>query len=92
MHEFVPHKSNILVVPDIEKTTSNTGIILVSGLTENRKERPIIGTVQYVGSDFPTINPGDRVVFGQYVKAYITLPQGSYKILKEQDILGFVEK
>ena len=89
---FTPKNGNIIVEKIEEKTVSDSGIILASGMYENKKERPVHGIVKKVADDVTEISEGDEVVYGLYAKRVIDLQGRQYTILFKQDVLGVVEK
>ena len=92
-----PLSDNILVVriEDKEKTTG--GIII----PDTAKEKPQEGKVIAVGPGkrdengkriLPEVKKGERVLFGKYAGSEITINGVEHLIMREDDILGIMEK
>jgi len=92
-----PLQDRILVrrVEEVEKTRG--GIII----PDSAKERPLEGEVIAVGSgkrlDDGTlvqldVKKGDRILFGKYSGTEIKLDGVEHLILREEEVLGVIEK
>ena len=77
--------------------TSKGGIII----PDTAKEKPIEGEVVAVGSGKSlkngtvrplTVKAGDRILFGKYAGTEVKLDGVEHLILREDDILGVIEK
>ncbi len=86
-----------VVVRRIEaQTTTKAGIII----PDNAAEKPTEGEVIAVGDGVVTdsgktqpllVNPGDRILFGQYSGSKVKVDNEELLIMKESDILAIVE-
>ena len=92
-----PLQDRILLrrVEEVEKTRG--GIII----PDSAKERPLEGKVVAVGSGKRLedgtlvkldVKAGDRVLFGKYAGTEVKLEGDEHLILREDDILGVIEK
>lgn len=92
-----PLQDRILVrrVEEVEKTRG--GIII----PDSAKERPLEGNVVAVGSGKRTdegvlvaldVKAGDRILFGKYAGTEIKVDGIDHIILREEEILGVIEK
>ncbi|MBV8902162.1 MAG: co-chaperone GroES [Acidobacteriia bacterium] len=70
-------------------------------IPDTAKEKPQQGEVQAVGSGklldtgertSPEVKAGDRILFGKYSGSEVKIDGEEYLILKEDEILGVVEK
>ena len=92
-----PLADRLLVKRLEEETTSRGGIII----PDSAKERPLKGEVLQVGSgkrlEDGTLVPldvkaGDKVLFGKYAGTEIKVGGVDHLILREDEILGVIEK
>lgn len=76
------------VVAVREKAASKTasGIYLPDGA----KEKPVMATVEAVGSDVKGIKIGDRILYKEYSTTEIKIDGVEYLIVKEEDVLATV--
>ena len=92
-----PLQDRILVrrVEEVEKTRG--GIII----PDSAKERPLEGKVIAVGSGKRTedgtliqldVKAGDRILFGKYAGTEIKVEGEEHLMMREEDILGVIEK
>ena len=92
-----PLQDRILVtrVPEVEKTRG--GIII----PDSAKERPLEGNVMAVGSGKRLedgtlvqldVKAGDRILFGKYAGTEIKVDGIEHIILREDEVLGVIEK
>lgn len=87
-----------LVVRRVEEAETTKGGIIIP---DSAKERPLEGEVIAVGSGKRTedgkvqpleIKAGDRVLFGKYAGTEIKIDGIEHLILREDELLGVVEK
>ncbi len=87
-----------LIVKRLEEEEKTKGGIIIP---DNAKEKPQEGEVIAVGSGkiledgkkVPLeVKKGDRVLFGKYSGTEIKLDGAEYLMMKEEDILGILEK
>ena len=92
-----PLYDRILVKRIAEEAKTAGGIII----PDSAKEKPIEGKVAAVGNgkaaDDGTIRPlevkkGDRILFGKYSGTEIKLEGEEHLILREDEVLGIIEK
>ena len=97
--QFRPLSDRVLVRPQ-EQEEKTSGGILVPKTAE--KEKPMMGTIVAVGMGKPLDNgdvrsldvkKGDKVIFGKYAGTEIKAKgDDTYLIMREEDIMGVVEK
>jgi chaperonin GroES len=87
-----------IIVKRVEEETKTAGGIFIP---ETAKEKPQQGEVVAVGKGKVTedgkvlpmdVKTGDRVLFGKYAGSEIKLEGVEYLIMREDDILGVIEK
>ena len=87
-----------IIVKRVEEETKTAGGIFIP---ESAKEKPQQGEVVAVGKGKVTedgkvlpmdVKAGDRVLFGKYAGSEVKLDGVEYIIMREDDILGVVEK
>jgi chaperonin GroES len=92
-----PLDDRIVVKPQDAETKTAGGIVL----PDSAKEKPLAGKVISVGPGRMldngkraevAVKKGDTVLFGKYGGNDIKIDGEEYKILRESDILGIVEK
>lgn len=59
---------------------------------DTAKEKPQQGKVEAVGSEVKEVKVGDVILFDKYSGSKIKLDDKEHLIVKEEDILGIVEK
>ena len=92
-----PLQDRIIVERVEEETTTASGIII----PDTAKEKPQEGKVIAVGNGKKTeegkvialdVKVGDKVLFGKYAGTEIKVEGKEYLMMREEDILGVVEK
>ena len=92
-----PLQDRLVVRRVDEKETTKGGIII----PDSAKERPLEGEVIAVGSGKRLddgslveldVKKGDRILFGKYAGTEIKLDGTEHLILREDEVLGIVEK
>ena len=87
-----PLADRVLVEPAAAEEKTASGIII----PDSAKEKPQRGTVVAVGpgkKDEPTtVKEGDTVLYGKYSGTEVKLEGNEHLILREDDILGVIEK
>ena len=87
-----------IIVKRIEEEEKTKGGIIIP---DSAKEKPMEGEVIAVGSgkvlengtkQAPEVKAGDRVLFGKYAGTEVKLDGVEHLIMREDDILGVVEK
>ncbi len=87
-----------LVVRRLEEETTTAGGIIIP---DTAKEKPLQGEVIAVGAgkrlDDGTVSPpdvkkGDRVLFGKYSGTEVQVNGENHLILREDEVLGVIEK
>jgi len=87
-----------IIVKRVEEETKTAGGIFIP---ETAKEKPQQGEVVAVGKGKTTedgktlpvdVKVGDRVLFGKYAGSEVKLDGQEYLIMREDDILGVIEK
>jgi chaperonin GroES len=87
-----------IIVKRVDEETKTAGGIFIP---DTAKEKPQQGEVVAVGKGKKTedgkiipmdVKPGDKVLFGKYAGTEIKLEGQDYLIMREDDILGVVEK
>ncbi len=92
-----PLHDRVIVERLEEKEKTKGGIII----PDSAKEKPMEGKVFSVGTGKVTedgkklpldVKKGDRILFGKYSGNEVTIDDKEYLILREEDILGVIEK
>ena len=92
-----PLQDRILVQPILEKEVRKGGIII----PDSAKEKPIEGRVKAVGKGKigedgkPVkleIKVGDKVLYSKYRGTEIKIDGEDYLLMREDDVLGVIEK
>jgi chaperonin GroES len=92
-----PLQDRVLVKRVEEETKTKGGIII----PDTAKEKPIEGEVIAVGNGKVLedgkvraldIKKGDRILFGKYAGTEVKIENVEHLILREEDILGVIEK
>jgi chaperonin GroES len=87
-----------IIVQRIEEEEKTAGGIIIP---DTAKEKPQIGKVIAVGNGRKTedgtvvpmdVKKGDKVLFSKYAGSEVKLDGDEFLIMKEDDILGIVEK
>ena len=92
-----PLQDRVLVKRIEEEEKTKGGIII----PDTAKEKPMEGEVIAVGSGRildngtkiqPEVKVGDRVLFGKYAGTEVKIDGEEHLIMREDDILGIIEK
>jgi chaperonin GroES len=92
-----PLQDRVIVKRVKEEEKTKGGIII----PDSAKEKPVEGEVIAVGSGkvlddgklrAPDVKAGDRILFGKYSGTEVKLDGEDHLILREDDILGVIEK
>ena len=92
-----PLSDRVIVVRIEEKEKTTGGIII----PETAREKPQKGKIAAVGPGKwdkngkrtpPEVKKGDHILFGKYAGNEVKIDGVEYLIMKEDDILGIVEK
>ena len=92
-----PLHDRVLVRRSQEEEKSKGGIII----PDSAKEKPILGEIIAVGqgrvSEDGKVRPlavkkGDKVLFGKYAGTEVKIEGDEYLMMREEDILGIVNK
>ena len=92
-----PLQDRILVQPILEKEVRKGGIIIA----DSAKEKPIEGRVKAVGKGKIgedgkaiklEIKVGDKVLYSKYGGTEIKIDGEDYLLMREDDVLGVIEK
>jgi len=85
-------------VKRIEEEEKTKGGIIIP---DSAKEKPMEGEIVAVGPGkvlengtrvAPSVKAGDRVLFGKYAGTEIKIDEVEHLIMREDDILGIIEK
>ncbi|MEA3464460.1 MAG: co-chaperone GroES [Thermodesulfobacteriota bacterium] len=88
-----------LIIECVEEETTTAGGIIIPDTAS--KEKPQEGVVIAVGKGKVTadgnvlgmdVKEGDRVMFGKYAGSEIKVEGKAYMMMREDDILGVIEK
>jgi chaperonin GroES len=97
MSSIRPLQDRVIVKRVAEEEKTKGGIII----PDSAKEKPIEGQVIAVGKGkvqddgkvrAPDVKKGDRVLFGKYAGTEVKIDGEEHLILREDDILGVIEK
>jgi len=92
-----PLQDRIMVQPILDKEVQKSGIII----PDSAKEKPIEGRVKAVGKGKIgddgkpiklEIKVGDKVLYSKYGGTEIKIDGEDYLLMREDDVLGVVEK
>ncbi len=92
-----PIDDRVLVKPDEAEEQTTSGIYLPEGA----KEKPMTGKIVAVGLGKLTddgsraslsVRKGDAVIYGKFSGTEIDIDDNEYKILRENELLGVIEK
>ena len=92
-----PLQDRVLLQPIVEKDVRSGGIII----PDSAKEKPIEARVKAVGEGKinddgkrtkPEVKVGDKVLYGKYAGTEIKIDGEDYLLMREDDILGVLEK
>ena len=91
-----PLHDRILIKRQEEKETKKGGIIIPDSAKEKPQEGKVIavgnGKVTEEGKKIPLdVKAGDRILFGKYSGAEVTLDNEEYLILREEEVLCILE-
>ncbi|HDS83764.1 MAG TPA: co-chaperone GroES [Phycisphaerales bacterium] len=95
--KLVPLEDRIVVKPQEAEEKTAGGIVL----PDTAREKPLMGTVIAVGSGklldngnraAMNVKKNDVVLYGKYSGSDIEIDGEDYKILRESEVLGIVEK
>lgn len=95
--KLIPLEDRIVVKPQEAETKTAGGIVL----PDAAKEKPLTGKVVAVGAGklmdngkriAPSVKKNDVVLFGKYSGSEVQLEGEEYKILRESEVLGVIEK
>lgn len=84
-----PLKDRVVVKYSSEELEKTPGGIYVPDVA---KEKPQKGVVIEVGSEVKEVKVGDTVLFDKYAGSKIKIDDVEYLIIKEEEILGIIEK
>lgn len=92
-----PLQDRILVQPILETEVRKGGIII----PDSAKEKPIEGKVKAIGEGKlnesgnrikPELKVGDKVLYGKYAGTEIKVDGEEYLLMREDDVLGIIQK
>jgi chaperonin GroES len=92
-----PLQDRILLQPILEKEAMRGGIII----PDSAKEKPIEGRVKAVGKGKigddgkpikMDVKVGDKVLYSKYGGTEVKIDGGDFLLMREDDILGVIEK
>ena len=92
-----PLHDRVLVQPIVEKEVQKGGIII----PDSAKEKPIEGRVKAVGEGKLnengthtklSVKVGDKVLYGKYAGTEIKVDGEDYLLMREDDVLGIIQK
>lgn len=85
---FKPLKERVFVSYSEEQERTSGGLYI----PDAAKEKPQRGRIEAIGGDVKGVKVGDEVLFDKYSGSKISFDDTEYLILKEEDILGVLEK
>ncbi len=95
--KLVPLEDRVVVKPQEAEAKTAGGIVL----PDSAKEKPVMGKVISVGPgkladngkrNSMSVKKNDIVLYGKYSGSDVELEGTEYKILRESEILGVIEK
>lgn len=92
-----PLQDRVVVLP-LETETQTAGGIVIPDTAD--KDKPIRGTIMATGTGKYVdgklqplqVKIGDKVLFGKYAGTAIKLDSHEYLVMREEDIMGIIEK
>lgn len=92
-----PLADRILVKRIEEEETKKGGIIIPDTAREKPQQGEVIavgpGRVDEQGKRIPMeVKVGDRILFGKYAGTEVKIDEEEYLIMREDDVLGIIEK
>jgi chaperonin GroES len=92
-----PLNDRVLVVGVEEKEKTTGGIIIPDTAKEKPQEGKVVavgpGKLDENGKRIPlAVKKGDRILFGKYTGNEIKIDEVEHLIMREDDILGIIEK
>lgn len=85
---FKPLKERVFVSYSEEQERTSGGLYI----PDAAKEKPQRGKVEAVGSEVKSVKVGDEILFDKYSGSKISFDGADYLIVKEDEILGVIEK
>ena len=85
---FRPLKERVFVSYSEEQERTSGGLYI----PDAAKEKPQKGRIEAIGAEVKAVKVGDEVLFDKYSGSKILFDGTDYLILKEDDILGVLEK
>ncbi|OGW62268.1 MAG: co-chaperone GroES [Nitrospirae bacterium RIFCSPHIGHO2_01_FULL_66_17] len=85
---FKPLKERVFVSYSEEQERTSGGLYI----PDAAKEKPQRGRIEAIGGEVKGVKVGDEVLFDKYSGSKISFDDTDYLILKEEDILGVLEK
>jgi chaperonin GroES len=85
---FKPLKERVFVSYSEEQERTSGGLYI----PDAAKEKPQRGRIEAIGGEVKGVKVGDEVLFDKYSGSKISFNDTDYLILKEEDILGVLEK
>jgi chaperonin GroES len=86
--KFKPLKDKVFVSYSEEPERTAGGIYM----PDTAKEKPQKGRVEAVGPEVKDVKEGDEIIFEKYSGSKIKVNGTEHLIIKEEDILGTIEK
>lgn len=83
-----PLKDRVFVSYSEEADRTSGGLYV----PDTAKEKPQQGKVEAVGSEVKEVKVGDTILFDKYSGSKIKVNDTEHLIIKEEDILGVIEK
>ena len=85
---FKPLKERVFVSYSEEQERTSGGLYI----PDAAKEKPQRGRIEAIGGEVKGVKVGDEVLFDKYSGSKISFDDTDYLILKQEDILGVLEK
>lgn len=85
---ITPLGDRVIAIRQAAKTQTASGIYL----PDNAKEKPVTATVIAVGPDVTTLKKSDDIIYKEYSTTELTIDGIEYLIVKEEDVLGTLQK
>jgi chaperonin GroES len=85
---FKPLKERVFVSYSEEQERTSGGLYI----PDAAKEKPQRGRIEAIGGEVKGVKVGDEVLFDKYSGSKISFDDTDYLIIKEEDILGVLEK
>lgn len=95
--KLIPLHDNVLIKRKEGDKTTSGGLIIPASATEKSQEGEVLavgyGRITNIGIQItPSVKPGDVVLFDKYAGAEVTVDGEKFFLIKEDNIIGIIER